>query len=182
MTKQFRNIHIYLSLFFLPIALMYALTGILYISGFNQDTGATKQSYTLTQNIEKGKEIEVLVEYLKSNNLDVPSNLTPKTGKNDALRIGGTHYSASITKNTDSTYTITTLKRSLIGDMIMLHKAKAKWYFDVLAIGFGITLILLYLSGLMITLFNSKKNRKIQYATILAGCIVSIALGALSVI
>lgn len=37
MTKQFRNIHIYLSLFFLPLALMYALSGILYIAGINQD-------------------------------------------------------------------------------------------------------------------------------------------------
>lgn len=55
MTKQFRNIHIYLSLFFLPLALMYALSGILYIAGINQDFGATKQTYTLVQNIEKGK-------------------------------------------------------------------------------------------------------------------------------
>ena len=47
MTKQFRNIHIYLSLFFLPIALMYAITGILYISGFNQDSGASKQTYKI---------------------------------------------------------------------------------------------------------------------------------------
>ncbi|WP_299550108.1 PepSY-associated TM helix domain-containing protein [uncultured Helicobacter sp.] len=182
MAKQFRNLHIYLSLFFLPIALMYAITGVLYISGFNQDSGATKHSYTLTQNIEQGKEIEALVQYLKDNHLSLPSDLTPKTGKGGTLSIGGTHYSASIVKNSDSTYTITTLKRSFIGDMIMLHKAKAKWYFNVLAIGFGITLILLYLSGLMITLFNSKKNRKIQYATILAGCVVSFIIGSLSVL
>ncbi|TLD83184.1 hypothetical protein LS70_005385 [Helicobacter sp. MIT 11-5569] len=182
MTKQFRNIHIYLSLFFLPIALMYAATGILYISGFNQDSWATKYNYTLTQNVEEGKEIDALVQYLKDNNLSIPSDLTPKKGRGEELSVGSTHYSASIKKNADSTYTITTLKRSIIGDMIMLHKAKAKWYFDVLAIGFGITLALLYLSGLMITLFNSKKNRSIQYATILAGCIISIALGALSVL
>ncbi|MBX7490375.1 hypothetical protein [Helicobacter turcicus] len=182
MTKQFRNIHIYLSLFFLPIALMYAITGILYISGFDQNSWATEHTYTLTQNIEQGEEINALVQYLKDNNLSIPSNLTPKTTKNGALSIGSTHYSASIRKNADSTYTIRTLERSIMGDMIMLHKAKAKWYFDVLAIGFGITLILLYLSGLMITLFNSKKNRGIQYATILAGCIISVVLGALSVL
>lgn len=73
------------------------------------------------------------------------------------------------------------MERSLIGDMIMLHKAKAKWYFDILAIGFGLTLILLYISGLMITLFNIKKNRGIQIFTILAGIIISVIVGALSV-
>ncbi|WP_273211925.1 hypothetical protein [Helicobacter rodentium] len=182
MTKQFRNIHIYLSLFFLPIALMYAITGILYISGFNQDSGATKQTYTLVKEIEKGQESQVLIDYLKENRLKVPSNLEAKMDrKSGALQMGGVHYSVSIKQNADSTWSITTLERSLIGDMIMLHKAKAKWYFDVLAIGFGITLVLLYLSGLMITLFNSKKNRGIQYATISAGVVISIAVGALSV-
>ncbi|CAM3585012.1 PepSY domain-containing protein [Helicobacter ganmani] len=182
MTKQFRNIHIYLSLFFLPLALMYALSGILYIAGINQDFGATKQTYTLVQNIEKGQEVQALVEYLKSTQLKVPSNLEAKMDrKSGALEIGGVHYSASIKQNADSTWSVTTMERSLIGDMIMLHKAKAKWYFDILAIGFGLTLILLYISGLMITLFNIKKNRGIQIFTILAGIIISVIVGALSV-
>lgn len=157
MTKQFRNLHIYLSLFFLPLALLYAITGILYMSGINQDSGAIKHQYTLTQEIQKGQEVTALIQFLKDNNLKVPFNTTPKKGRMGAITIGGTHYSASIVNSRDSTYTITTVQRSLIGDMVMLHKAKAKWYFDVLAVGFGITLILLYVSGLIITLFNSKK-------------------------
>ncbi|WP_297809682.1 hypothetical protein [uncultured Helicobacter sp.] len=182
MTKQFRNIHIYLSLFFLPLALMYALSGILYIAGFDQDVGATKQTYILTKEIAKGQESQALLEYLKENHLSVPSNMEAKMNRRSgALEMGGVHYSVSIKQNPDSTWTITTLKRSLMGDMIMLHKAKAKWYFDVLAIGFGITLILLYISGLMITLFNIKKNRRSQYMTILAGVFISVAVGALSV-
>lgn len=182
MTKQFRSIHIYLSLFFLPLALMYAATGVLYIMGFDKNSGAIKNSYTLTQNIKNGQEIDVLIQFLKDNNLSIPFNLEPKKNKNGTLSIGGTHYSASIAKNSDSTYTVTTLERSIIGDMFMLHKAKTKWYFNILAIGFSATLILLYISGLMITLFNNRKNRGIQYATILAGFIVSISIGILSVL
>ena len=181
MTKQFRNIHIYLSLFFLPVALMYALTGVLYISGFNQDSGATKKTYILNAEIAKGGEVEAMLNYLQSNNIPLPSRTEPTLNKRGALSVGGAHYSASIAKSGENQWTITTLERSFIGDLIMLHKAKAKWYFDVLAIGFGITMVLLYLSGLMITLFNSKKNRNIQYGTILAGCLVSIVLGILSV-
>lgn len=183
MTKQFRNIHIYLSLFFLPLALMYALSGVLYICGINQDFGATKQTYTLEQEIEKGQEAQALVEYLKSNHLSITTNLEPKVNrKSGALEVGSVHYAASIKQNPDSSWTITTIERSLIGDMIMLHKSKAKWYFDVLAIGFGLTLILLYISGLMITLFNIKKNRKSQIVTILVGVVVSLVVGALSVL
>lgn len=183
MTKYFRNIHIYLSLFFLPLALMYAVSGILYIAGINQDFGATKQTYILEQNIEKGQEAKALVQYLKDNHLNVPTNLEPKINKRSGeLEIGGVHYFVSIKQSADSSWIITTFKRSLIGDMIMLHKSKAKWYFDVLAIGFGLTLILLYVSGLMITLFNIKKNRKSQIVTIFIGVIVSIVVGALSVL
>lgn len=181
MVKNFRNIHIYLSLFFLPVALMYALTGIVYICGFNQDVGATKQTYILTQNIEKGKEVEAITEFLKNNNLAIPSNLTLKKGKNGTLEIGGVHYSVSLMQTSDSTYNLTTLKRSILGDMIMLHKAKAMWYFNVLAIGFGLTLVLLYVSGLMITLFNIKKNRKSQYVTLILGFAITLVIGILSV-
>lgn len=180
MTKQFRNIHIYLSLFFLPVALMYALTGILYISGFDQDSGATKNTYTLNAEIPKGGEAEAMLNYLQNNNIPLPSKTEPKVNKSGALSVGGAHYSVSIAKSGENVWTITTLKRSFIGDLIMLHKAKAKWYFNILAIGFGITLVLLYLSGLMITLFNSKKNRGIQYGTIMAGIVVSVVLGVLS--
>ena len=181
MVKNFRNIHIYLSLFFLPLALMYALTGIVYICGFNQDIGATKQTYTLTQNIEKGKEVDAITEFLKNNHLAIPSNLTPKKNRNGGVEIGGVHYSVSLAQASDSTYSLTTLKRSILGDMIMLHKAKAMWYFNILAVGFGITLVLLYVSGLMITLFNIKKNRKSQYVTLALGFIVTLILGILSV-
>lgn len=37
--KLFRQIHIYVSLFFLPCAVLFALTGIAYILGADQDTG-----------------------------------------------------------------------------------------------------------------------------------------------
>ncbi len=181
MTKQFRNIHIYLSLFFLPLALMYALTGTLYICGFDQDSGAIKHSYVLNQAFKQEETKDVMLQFLSDNNLKIPSDLTLKT-KRGAATLGNSHYQVSLTKNEDSTYTLTTNERSIIGDMIMLHKAKAKWYFNVLAIGFALTLILLYISGLMITLFNIKKNRTSQIFTILAGLIVSIGVGILSVL
>ncbi|MDA3967543.1 MULTISPECIES: hypothetical protein [Helicobacter] len=178
--KTFRNIHIYLSLFFLPLALMYALTGILYISGIDQNYGATKNTYTM-HNATKGKEIESMLKYFKENNIALPKvgEIKEKEGK---LIVGSAHYSATLEKKAEDSYNITTIERSFIGNLIMLHKAKAKWYFDVLAIGFGITMFLLYFSGVMITLVNIKKNREKQILTIIAGIVISTIVGGLSVL
>ncbi len=72
--KLFRQVHIYLSLFFLPCALLFALTGIVYIFGINQDVGLKVEQYQLSKVIESGKEREALIEFLKTNGLKVPSN------------------------------------------------------------------------------------------------------------
>ncbi|MDE5602475.1 MAG: PepSY domain-containing protein, partial [Helicobacter sp.] len=173
MVKQFRNIHIYLSLFFLPVALMYALTGALYIFGFNQDSGASKSVYTLNVSIPQGQEIQTMLEYLKTNNIPLPKESKPKLDKKGYLTIGSAHYFAGIKKLGEETYSITTTKHSFVGDIMILHKGKGQWYFNILAIGFSITIALLYLSGLIITLFNSKKNRFIQYMVMIAGIVVS---------
>ena len=204
--KLFRQIHIYVSLFFLPCAVLFALTGIAYILGADQDTGLKVETYKLVKNIEPGKEKDALIQYLQENNLKVPSdaeatqgkgkganmggihhnanaapaNVKAGKGKNNEITIGGAHYSANITPVAQNEYVITLKTRSLLGDMIMLHKDKGAWYFSVLSIGFGISLFLLYISGLIITLFASKKDRQKQLATLGAGVVITILLAYLS--
>ncbi len=186
--KLFRQIHIYVSLFFLPCALLFAITGIVYIFGFNQDVGMKVESYKLVKNIDAGKEREALIDFLIENNLKVPSNTDiiktkkgkGKGGNENGITIGGLHYSASITPISSNEYNITLQTRSLLGDMILLHKDKGAWYFSVLSVGFGITLFLLYISGLMITLFANKKDRKKQFMVLGIGFIVTILLAYLS--
>ncbi|CAM2905334.1 hypothetical protein [Helicobacter burdigaliensis] len=46
---------------------MYAITGILYISGFDRNSGATLQTFSIHQNIQKGKEIDFLKDFLSTN-------------------------------------------------------------------------------------------------------------------
>ncbi|TKX30556.1 hypothetical protein [Campylobacter estrildidarum] len=178
--KLFRQIHIYLSLFFLPCALIFAITGIAYIFGFNQDIGLKEQSYKLIKHIEEGKEKEALIEYLIENNLTIPSNINTIKNKHKGISIGGIHYSASIAQTSKDEYTITLKTRSLLGDMIMLHKNKGLWYFSVLSVGFGIVLFLLYISGLTITLFANKKDRKKQFLVLFLGFFITIILACLS--
>lgn len=178
--KLFRQIHIYVSLFFLPCAVLFALTGIVYILGADQDTGLKVENYKLVKNIEVGKEKDALIQYLQENNLKIPSNTEVIKGKDKGITIGGAHYSANIALVAQNEYAITLKTRSLLGDMIMLHKNKGAWYFSVLSIAFGIALFLLYISGLIITLFASKKDRQKQLATLGAGVVITIFLAYLS--
>lgn len=178
--KLFRQIHIYVSLFFLPCAVLFALTGIVYILGADQDTGLKVENYKLVKNIEAGKEKDALIQYLQENNLKIPSNIEVIKGKDKGVTIGSAHYIANIAPITQNEYTITLKTRSLLGDMIMLHKDKGAWYFSVLSIAFGIALFLLYISGLIITLFASKKDRQKQLATLGAGIVITILLAYLS--
>ncbi|SQE24824.1 integral membrane protein [Campylobacter jejuni subsp. doylei] len=181
--KLFRQVHIYLSLFFLPCALLFALTGIVYIFGIKQDVGSKVEQYQLSKVIESGKEREALIEYLKTNGLKVPSNTNIIKSKDKGITIGGIHYSANITQKSTNEYNITLKTRSLLGDMIMLHFIridKAAWYFSVLSVGFGITLFMLYISGLMITLFANKKDRSKQFAVLGVGVVVTLLLAYLS--
>lgn len=178
--KLFRQIHIYVSLFFLPCAVLFALTGIVYILGADQDTGLKVENYKLVKNIEAGKEKDALIQYLQENNLKIPSNTEVIKGKDKGVTIGGAHYSANIAPIAQNEYAITLKTRSFLGDMIMLHKDKGAWYFSVLSIAFGIALFLLYISGLIITLFASKKDRQKQLATLGAGIVITILLAYLS--
>lgn len=93
--KLFRQIHIYVSLFFLPCAVLFALTGIAYILGADQDTGLKVETYKLVKNIEPGKEKDALIQYLQENNLKVPSDAEATQGKGKGANMGGIHHNAN---------------------------------------------------------------------------------------
>lgn len=182
--KLFRQIHIYFSLFFLPVAVLFSVSGIAYIFGFNQDVGIKKESYIMQASITPGQEGEMLIKFLNENGLKIPNDTELKKGKGKGnhvpLTMGGAHYSVDMFHNGNNTYEVVLKTRSLLGDMIMLHKNKGAWYFSILAVGFGVILFMLYLSGLMITLFASKKDRSKQFAVLALGFLVTLTLAYLS--
>lgn len=179
--KFFRLFHIYLSLFFLPMALLYAISGIAYIFGAKDDIWANKTQYSVSTTLTKGQEQDQVLEILKEKGIKIPSNTKLRNDrKQGGLTMGGIHYFINA-KQKDDELIITATTRSLLGDIILLHKDKGAWYFSILAVGFGIALLLLYLSGLMITLFASKKDRQSQLVVLVLGIVVCVVLGYLSV-
>lgn len=179
--KLFRQIHIYSSLFFLPAALLYALTGIIYIFGFKENVGMQEQSYIVEKYIEKGKEKDEILNFLHEQGLKIPSNTELKKGKKEnVMTMGGVHYAVSITTLGENKYEITARTRSILGDIMLLHKDKGAWYFSIIGVGFGVVLFLLYISGLIITFFTNKKDRNKQFAVFIFGLVITSLLAYLS--
>jgi len=184
MKKVLRKIHLYLGLLTIPLGLMFAVTGTVYILGANDKTWAEKDVYTVPGYIEEGAEVDFIIPWAEENNVELPSDLSVNPWKDGVTMIGSLHYSINLLPK-DNMTEITVLTRSLIGDMILLHKSKAKWYFDVLAIFFGISLISFYFSGLIIASFhrniNGKKVIKKEYlVVILIGFIITIVTAIMS--
>lgn len=173
--KIFRDFHIYLSLFFLPVALLYVISGVAYICGFNQDVDMKKEIFKLDVNYKKGDEKEFILNFLKEHNLKIPKNTKVVFDKKlKAYRMGISNYTVLLKENE-----LITRKRSILGNLIMLHKNKCAWYFNILAFGFSITLAMLYISGLIISL--TKKNKIKQIFTIILGFIVTFVICYISV-
>lgn len=181
MGKLFRQIHIELSLFFLPLALLYATTGALYLSGFNQDSGAKIWKLTLPQ-MQKEDLPKAVNDELLKNGLRQIENATLRKGKRNTLLMGGADYSVTLSEDkSNGGWNMRVVKRGFWGNLIMLHKGKAKWYFDVLAYAFATSLIIFYFSGLMMTKFCQKRRGRALAVTGF-GFLVAIVVGYLSIL
>lgn len=179
MGKTFRLIHIYISLFFLPLALFYAVSGVLFLCGFNQDSGAEKKSFYIDSPFVAEKIPTEVKEFLEKNNLKLPSSFEGKSARGGGVMFGSPSYSV-VAKQKGDGISVETTDRSVIGLAMLLHKGKAKWYFDLLAYGFALALVALYISGLIIANLNKIKGK--AWATVGAGVLAMMVLGFLSVI
>ncbi|MFG5141969.1 hypothetical protein O8I45_09085, partial [Campylobacter lari] len=97
------------------------------------------------------------------------------------IELGTINYTASIVKLDENNYKIITRERSLLGNMILLHKDKGMWYFSVLGLAFALAMIILYISGLLITLIAIRKDRGKQIAVLGAGFAITLIIAYLSV-
>ena len=179
--KTWMRVHTYLSLFFLPLAFIYAITGVGYIFDLRQDVGA--RVFEL-----QGKEQAVLLELLKTHNLRVPPNTEVKFVKGNPS-IGNVAYSATISKGKDGKPTFRVVERSWYGVLLLMHKSSGSKFelgslklsiFDFLAIGFGTSLLLFYLSGLIVTSF-CKRDRLTSFSVLGLGIVATLCAIYLSV-
>lgn len=159
------QIHLYVSLFFIPMALIYAITGSLYIFGVRQNAGAEIVEVKVESPIIKGEEQRIILETLKKNHLKIPQNTEVRFFRN-AHSMGNLKYSVTLTKDKEGNPIVRSKDSHWYGVLLMLHKSAGKWYFDVLAVGFSIALVVLYLSGLFLTAFCKRNYFSASVVTI----------------
>lgn len=178
--KLWMQIHLYLSLFFLPTALIYALTGVLYIFEIRQNSGANITEIKLDSMPQKGEEREFIIQTLQVHQLKVPKDTTLRAMKGN-ITMGNIKYSVALAKDRNEQPILRTIDRGLYGILMLMHKSHGTKYelggfkfsfFDMIAIGFGISMLLFYLSGLIITSF-CKGKRKSAFGVLGAGFIIT---------
>lgn len=179
--KFWMQMHLYLSLFFLPAALIYAITGVLYIFEIRQNSGATIIDIPLDSMPQKGQEEEFIITILIKNNLQIPKDTQVRMMKGN-LSMGNIKYSVSLSKDKEGKPMLRTIDRGLYGILMLMHKSSGSKheiagfklsYFDFIAIGFGLSMLLFYLSGLIITSF-CKGKRKIAFSVLGVGFILTV--------
>lgn len=178
--KLWMQIHLYLSLFFLPVAFIYALTGALYLFDLREEVGAKVYEIKLDSMPEKGQEKAFIIQTLEANQLPVPKNTDVRIQKGN-LVMGSLTYSVSLSSNKQGEPQLRAVDRSLYGILLLMHKAKGSKYeigsfklglFDFIAIGFAFSLIIFYFSGLVITSF-CKKNRTSALGVFIGGFLIT---------
>lgn len=92
--------------------------------------------------------------------------------------MGSIKYSASITTNKQGESIVRVTDRGLYGILLLMHKSKGKFYFDIIAVGFSLSLVVFYLSGLIITSFCKKKRKQALGAFALGLAITALAVWA----
>lgn len=172
--KTWMKIHLYLSLFFLPMALIYAITGAFYTFGFKVNAGANVVQIHLNEPITHKNAQEIMIKLIKDNNLKMPENLQVRFSKN-TYSMGNLKNAYFIRLNNDKAEFLA-YDRSIYGVLLLLHKAHGKVWFNVLAVGFAIALVIFYISGLVLTAFCKRDKGGALSSFILGIMITFIAI------
>ncbi len=183
MKKIFRKIHIYLGFFTLPLGLLFALTGVFIVCGLDGHSGETAETYIVSEIVTPGEEVEFVKSWALENGLELPELVLTKVRGVPA--VGTSKYAVIINTKGDKTH-LTTYKRNFYSLLVLLHKGKAAWFFNVLIVLYGISLFSFYLTGLYITAYHkTSQGKKVLrrgyiYAVII-GLVVTVWVGIISV-
>lgn len=176
MKNFLRKFHAYSAMFFLPMAILFALTGVLYICGIREDFMAKKQEFIIKLDQRPQDLQKYVLDFLKQNELKIPSNTELRKFRGDMQVMGSASYVVMI-KILDNGLNLQTMERSVIGEMILLHKAKVGQVFVVFSVIFSIFLLLSYFSGIVIL---AKKHQKMGVVFFILGLVVTFITAAVS--
>jgi hypothetical protein len=173
--------HNYLSMFFLPVALLYAVTGGLYIMGVKGGTDRQVIEVATEQPLpQDAGTLQAFVEaHLQGRGLRLPEgNAQFARGRFLWGQPSGYHVMLEPLEGSTGTRILCNTP-GLHSRMVMLHKAKCGTPFKVLSIAFAAAMTLIYLSGIVIG-WRAVSLRKTFMAALAGGTLVTLILVWLS--
>ncbi|PAF51269.1 hypothetical protein [Helicobacter sp. 13S00477-4] len=156
MKKFLLKIHIYMSLFFVPLAIIYALTGIFYLFAYYGKDGRKSYDIPSEKRLSSQELADFTLKFLKQNNI-VFRNMDVSFSRG-GVQIGIMADFARAIQNANMVK-IDVYRGDIVRYLMLLHFARGKWYFDALGVAFGVALFVFYLSGIFMSKHSSSKKR-----------------------
>lgn len=184
--SKFLKLHLYISLFFIPMAMFYKITGIIGIfQYFGEQTSkivefTPKQKdffnfLTHTQTSYSNEQLQdirtKILAFLIDNHIEIPYTTGIKLSwDNKKFVLGGSSKYIEIERHNPQNLVIYT--RDLLSNLMNLHFARGGIVFNILAFCFVVFLLITYITGLLLCNFS---KHKIKYGSIIAlGFLVTI--------
>ena len=176
---KYRNtlikIHVVVAAFFLPVGLMFAITGGLYTIGIKGAVESTKHDIALTEPLagEMGALVAVAEKELARLDLSSPSGSASvrNPGPGGELEWTGVNRDISLRRTSDPLVAQLEVKNaSFHRRFVQLHKAKGSALAKTISVAWGIGLIVLLGTGMVIAC-AVPTHRKLTLGTSIAGLV-----------
>ncbi|PAF43970.1 hypothetical protein [Helicobacter sp. 11S02596-1] len=177
MKKFYRYFHMYVSVFFLPLAILYTLSGVLALFEIHGDREVKPLAIdAMATNIDELREQAII--YLRKNGVQDEVIKFRVLDENKGLAYGNIAHTIGFFFGPGHINVFDIRQKGFLAYLMALHTGDGSDIFNYFAILFSACLLLFYVSGLLMIKF-SKHAKTLSLAFIL-GLLVSFVLGILS--
>lgn len=164
------SIHGYIAVFFLPMAVLYAITGAFYVVGVRGNVDDMRIELDLPSNwpTTTSDALDVAAKALAGRGVTLSN--TPDRSieiSKDEYLFRSLNYSFRLTQSGTNRAVVTYTKNGLYRQFVEIHKDHAGSLFSVLGFAFGIALFVLLLSGTVLILQLKQHRTPATYVLVL---------------
>lgn len=176
--------HAYLSCFFLPFALLYALTGLLYLFDFKGSEITLHSVFIASEEQLPEEESTALNMYESFRKLhpDLPSE-RPKNFWQDEHLVSWWHFRGEVmikpatNESGQAGFKVVVEDYDFLKQLHFIHKGLAGWLFKLLGILMGLSLLFSIISGAVVALAMPKLRLWSVRATVIGSIVLILAYG-----
>ena len=164
------SLHLVLSLFFLPMIVVYAVTGLLYMGGVDQHFTSHVAVHEL--NAADHPPYEDSCRELERRGVALPEGkVRPFKGNHILGPMTDTHV---LFLRKGHTLRAEVVEPGIYPNLMLAHKGKAGWWFTALGYGAALSLIILYVTGILL-MWKNRGKRKLMLVSAFLGTAAVVA-------